>query len=58
MRLSSTKTFVLWVVAFAVALAWMAVPAIAADKKPNILLIVSDDTGYGLLKFIIILRGN
>ena len=24
-----------------------AVPALAADKKPNILLLVSDDTGYG-----------
>jgi arylsulfatase A-like enzyme len=47
MRASSTKTIFLWVVAFAVALAWMAVPAIAADKKPNILFIVSDDTGYG-----------
>jgi len=47
MRVASTKTFFLWVVAFAVALAWTAAPAIAADKKPNILLIVSDDTGYG-----------
>jgi arylsulfatase A-like enzyme len=47
MRASSTKTIFLWVVAFAAALAWMAVPAIAADKKPNILFIVSDDTGYG-----------
>jgi arylsulfatase A-like enzyme len=47
MRASSTKTFFLWVVAFAVALALTTVPAIAADKKPNILLIVSDDTGWG-----------
>jgi arylsulfatase A-like enzyme len=43
MRTSSTKTFIFWTVAFAGA----AVPAIAADKKPNILLIVSDDTGWG-----------
>jgi arylsulfatase A-like enzyme len=47
MRASSTKTFFLWVVAFAVALALTAVPADAAAKKPNILLIVSDDTGWG-----------
>jgi arylsulfatase A-like enzyme len=47
MRLSSTKTFFLWVVTFAVALAWTAAPAIAADTKPNILFIVSDDHGYG-----------
>jgi arylsulfatase A-like enzyme len=47
MKTSSTKTFLLWAVAFAVALVWTAAPAIAADKKPNILLIVSDDTGYG-----------
>jgi arylsulfatase A-like enzyme len=47
MRASSTKTFFLWVVAFAVALAFTAVPADAAAKKPNILLIVSDDTGWG-----------
>jgi len=47
MRPLSTKTLFLWVVAFAVALALTAVPAIAADKKPNILLIVSDDTGWG-----------
>jgi arylsulfatase A-like enzyme len=47
MRASSIRTIFLWVVAFAVALALTAVPAIAADKKPNILLIVSDDTGYG-----------
>ena len=47
MRVISTKTFFLWIVAFAVALVWTAVPAIAADSKPNILLIVSDDTGYG-----------
>jgi arylsulfatase A-like enzyme len=47
MRLSSTKTVFFWVVAFAVALAWTVTPAIAADEKPNILLIVSDDHGYG-----------
>jgi len=47
MRASSTKTVFFWVVVFAVALALTAAPAIAADKKPNILLIVSDDTGYG-----------
>jgi arylsulfatase A-like enzyme len=47
MRASSTKTFFLGVVAFAVALALTAVPADAAAKKPNILLIVSDDTGWG-----------
>jgi arylsulfatase A-like enzyme len=47
MRALSTKTLFLWFVAFVVALALTAVPAIAADKKPNILLIVSDDTGYG-----------
>jgi arylsulfatase A-like enzyme len=47
MRASSTKAFFLWVVAFAVALALTAVPADAAAKKPNILLIVSDDTGWG-----------
>src|SRR5207247_7053685 len=27
--------------------ACMALPSFAADQKPNILLIVSDDTGYG-----------
>jgi len=47
MRASSTKTFFLSVVVLAVALALTAVPALAADKKPNILFIVSDDTGYG-----------
>jgi arylsulfatase A-like enzyme len=47
MRASSTRTFFLGVVAFAVALALTAVPADAAAKKPNILLIVSDDTGWG-----------
>jgi len=47
MRTSSTRTLSLWAVAFAVTLALTAVPAISADKKPNILLIVSDDTGYG-----------
>ena len=47
MRASSTKTIFLWAVAFAVVLALTAAPAIAADQKPNILLIVSDDTGWG-----------
>jgi len=47
MRGSSTRTFFLLVVVFAVALPLTAAPAIAADKKPNILLIVSDDTGWG-----------
>jgi arylsulfatase A-like enzyme len=47
MRALSTKTFLLWIVAIAFALTWTAAPAIAADKKPNILLIVSDDTGFG-----------
>jgi arylsulfatase A-like enzyme len=37
-----------WVVLIAVAaaLAWMAAPAIAADKKPNILVIMGDDIGW------------
>jgi arylsulfatase A-like enzyme len=47
MRASSTKTFFLCIVAFAVVLAWTAVPTEAAEKKPNIILIVSDDHGYG-----------
>jgi arylsulfatase A-like enzyme len=47
MKASSSKTIFLWILAFAVALVWMAAPAHAADKKPNILFIVSDDTGYG-----------
>jgi arylsulfatase A-like enzyme len=47
MRTSPTKTFFIWAVAFAVAMALAAAPAAAAGKKPNILLIVSDDTGYG-----------
>jgi arylsulfatase len=46
MRASSKKTFFLWFVAVALSLAWTAAPAHAADK-PNILFIVSDDTGYG-----------
>ena len=45
MRASSTKTFFLWAVAFAVALAWTAAPAIAVDKKPNIVIIWGDDIG-------------
>jgi len=47
MRTSSTKTLFLWAVVFAIALALTAAPAMAANKKPNILFIVSDDTGYG-----------
>jgi arylsulfatase A-like enzyme len=47
MKASSKKTYFLWFVAFAIVLAWTAAPATAADKKPNILLIVSDDTGWG-----------
>jgi arylsulfatase len=47
MRASSTKTFILWAATFTVMLTLTAAPSIAADKKPNILLIVSDDTGYG-----------
>jgi arylsulfatase A-like enzyme len=47
MRASLVKTFFLSVTVFAVAMALTAVPALAADKKPNILFIVSDDTGYG-----------
>ena len=46
MKVSSIKTIFLWIVAFAVALAWTAAPAAAADK-PNIILILSDDFGYG-----------
>jgi arylsulfatase len=45
MRALSTKTFFLWAVAFAVALVWMAVPAMAAKDKPNILAIITDDIG-------------
>jgi hypothetical protein len=33
--------------AAAICAAFVAVAAQAADKKPNILFIVSDDTGYG-----------
>jgi hypothetical protein len=40
MRASLIKTFFLSVVVFAVALALTAVPAIAADPKPNILFIM------------------
>jgi arylsulfatase A-like enzyme len=47
MRTSSTKTFIFWTVAFAVARYRGGGPATPADKKPNILLIVSDDTGWG-----------
>jgi arylsulfatase A-like enzyme len=45
MRASSTKTFFLWAVAFAIALVWTAAPAIAVDKKPNIVIIWGDDIG-------------
>jgi arylsulfatase A-like enzyme len=47
MRTPSTKTLLLWIVAFAVAMTLTVTPADAASKKPNILFIVSDDTGYG-----------
>ena len=47
MRATSRKAFLLWAVAFVLAAAWTTLPADAADKKPNILLIVSDDHGYG-----------
>jgi arylsulfatase A-like enzyme len=47
MRTSSTKILFLWAVVFAIALAFTAAPAMAVNKKPNILFIVSDDTGYG-----------
>jgi hypothetical protein len=46
MRASERKTVTFWVVALAVALTLSVNPAIAADK-PNIILIVSDDFGYG-----------
>ncbi|MEJ2169960.1 MAG: sulfatase-like hydrolase/transferase [Desulfobacterales bacterium] len=46
MRVSSTKMFIFFVVALAVALAWTAAPAIAADKKPNIVMMMQDDTGW------------
>ncbi|BEQ13803.1 sulfatase [Desulfoferula mesophila] len=46
MRLLSGKTIFIWLMALMVGLAFLASPAMAA-KKPNILLIVSDDTGYG-----------
>jgi arylsulfatase A-like enzyme len=46
MCLLSGKKIFIWLMAIMVGLAFMALPA-AAAKKPNILLIVSDDTGYG-----------
>ncbi|MGA6927366.1 MAG: arylsulfatase [Desulfosarcina sp.] len=46
MRASERKTVTFWVVALAVALTLSVNPAIAADK-PNIILILSDDFGYG-----------
>ena len=46
MKELSVKTFFLWLAAVAVALSLMVGPAGAANK-PNILLIVSDDHGYG-----------
>jgi arylsulfatase A-like enzyme len=45
MRSSSTKTFIILAVVFAVALVWTVPPAIAASKKPNILFIMPDDIG-------------
>jgi hypothetical protein len=40
-----TKTFFLWVPALVLVIApdWAASPAIAADKKPNIVFIMDDD---------------
>ena len=46
MRASERKTVTFWVVALAVALTLSVNPAVAADK-PNIILILSDDFGYG-----------
>ena len=46
MKASERKTVTFWVVALAVALTLSVNPAIAADK-PNIILILSDDFGYG-----------
>ena len=45
MRKSSINKTFLWLLAFAVALALVAAPATAADKKPNILIIWGDDIG-------------
>ena len=45
MKTRSKKTLGLWAVAIAVALAWTAAQAIAADKKPNIVFIMGDDIG-------------
>ncbi|MCB2228709.1 MAG: arylsulfatase [Desulfarculaceae bacterium] len=42
-----TKHLHLWLAVLALALVMAAAPALAAGQKPNILLIVSDDTGYG-----------
>ena len=44
MKPSTSKNFILWIMAIAVALALTADPAIAADK-PNILFIMGDDIG-------------
>ncbi|MEJ2168506.1 MAG: arylsulfatase [Desulfobacterales bacterium] len=46
MRALSTKTFIFWAVVFAAAVALTTAPAIAADKKPNILVIMGDDIGW------------
>ena len=45
MSASSMKTIFLWILAVAVGLVFAVAPASAADKKPNILLIVSDNHG-------------
>jgi arylsulfatase A-like enzyme len=45
MRISSTRTFLLWAVACCTALAWTVSPIEAADSKPNILFIMGDDIG-------------
>jgi hypothetical protein len=46
MKASSTKTFVLSLMVFAVVLALTVAPATAADKKPNIMFIMADDIGF------------
>nr|WP_073615359.1 arylsulfatase [Desulfopila aestuarii] len=47
MRRTSAKIAIFGVIAFSMALILFTVSANAADTKPNILFIVSDDTGYG-----------
>jgi len=47
MRRFLTRSVFLWSAALAATLACTTAPAVGADQKPNILFIVSDDTGYG-----------